>query len=92
MPHAPGKSHRSGFNIFQVMDMFPDESSARDWFEHQRCPDQITCPRCGSLLTSVTKHGSMTHWCSDWRRRVSVRVGTVMEHSRIPQRKWAIAI
>ncbi len=92
MPNTPGKSHRTGLTLIQLMDLFPDEQSARDWFERQRWPEQVVCPRCGSLRTSTTNHASMTHWCGDCRRRFSVRVGTVMERSRVPLRKWAIAI
>ncbi|MYA62408.1 MAG: IS1595 family transposase, partial [Dehalococcoidia bacterium] len=91
MSSAPGKSHRQGLSIIQLMDMFPDEESARDWFEANRWPDHVTCPRCQSDRVS-TSNGSMSHWCAACRRRFSVRTGTVMERSKIPLRKWAIAI
>lgn len=90
-PHAPGKAHRTGLSIIQLMDMFPNEGAARDWFEAMRWPDDVTCPRCKSDRVSASS-GSMSHWCAVCRRRFSVRTGTVMERSRIPLRKWAIAI
>ena len=34
----------------------------------------------------------MPYWCSDCRSYFSVRTGTVLERSRVPLRKWAIAI
>ena len=34
----------------------------------------------------------MPYWCSDCRSYFSVRTGTVIAHSRVPLRKWAIAI
>jgi len=34
----------------------------------------------------------MPYWCSDCRSYFSVKVGTIMESSKIPLRKWAIAI
>ena len=34
----------------------------------------------------------MSHWCGACRRHFSVRMGTVMEESPLPLRKWAIAI
>ncbi len=30
---APGKAHREGITVVQLMDMFPDETAARQWFE-----------------------------------------------------------
>ena len=92
MSQAPGKSHRTGLSMIQLMDIFPTEDAARDWFEANRWPDTVTCPRCQSDRTSAPRKGSMSHWCAACRRRFSVRTGTVMERSRIPLRKWAIAI
>ena len=34
----------------------------------------------------------MPYWCSDCRSYFSVRTGTLLESSRVPLRKWAIAI
>ena len=33
----------------------------------------------------------MPYWCSDCRSYFSVKLGTVVEASKIPYRKWAIA-
>ena len=35
---GPGKSHRTGISLVQLFDMFPDENSARKWFEEARWP------------------------------------------------------
>ena len=34
----------------------------------------------------------MSYWCTDCRSYFSVRTGTAVAHSRVPLRKWAIAI
>ena len=34
----------------------------------------------------------MPYWCTDCRRYFSVKTGTAMQRSKIPLRKWAIAI
>ena len=36
---APGKSSREGITLVQLADMFPDEDSARQWFESRIWPD-----------------------------------------------------
>ena len=37
--------------MVQLCDMFPDEDSARDWFETHVWPDGRYCPHCGSVNT-----------------------------------------
>ena len=34
----------------------------------------------------------MPYWCSDCRKYVSIRTGTAQVQTKIPLRKWAIAI
>ena len=92
--NGPGKSFRQGISIIDLLDnIFPDEQSAREWFEDSRWPEgQRSCPRCSGPETSPVPAGKpMPYWCSGCRSYFSVRVGTIMESSRIPLRKWAIA-
>ena len=89
---APGKHYRDGISIFDLHDMFPDEASAREWFESHVWPDGRHCPRCGSMRTTESKHKKMPYWCSDCRSYFSVKTGTALEGSKIPLRKWVFAI
>ena len=93
MAHAaPGKSDREGVTMMQLCDMFPTEESAREWFESRVWPNGRHCPRCGSTKTSEASHAYMPYWCSDCRSYFSVKIGTVLESSKIPLRKWVFAI
>ena len=49
------------------------------------------CPRCGYKYACASKHPSMPYYCSECSKRFSVRIGTVMEQSKISYRNWAIA-
>ena len=91
---APGKAYRKGISLPDLLEMFPDEMSARKWFEDIRWSDGTrACPRCGSLTTStVPSEKPMPYWCSDCRSYFSVKVGTVMESSKISFRKWAMSL
>ena len=89
---APGKAHREGLTIVELCDMFPTEESARAWFEDVIWPDGRHCPKCGSVRTREASHAKMPYWCSDCRSYFSVKTGTAMQRSKIPLRKWAIAI
>ena len=89
---SPGKAHREGITVVQLMDMFPDETAARQWFEQMFWNGERYCGHCGSLRTTTASHACMPYWCSDCRSYFSVRTGTVLENSRLPLRKWVIAI
>ena len=90
---APGQAHREGVSIIQLMDMFPDEITATEWFEAQVWPSGRCCGHCGSTSTSETPNAKpMPYWCPNCRSYFSVRTGTAIERSKIPLRKWAIAI
>ena len=86
-----GKSFRTGIGIIELLEMFPDEDTARAWFEEIRWPKGRVCAHCGSERTREATHSKMPYWCSDCRSYFSVKVGTVMEASKIGYRKWAIA-
>ncbi|MYA88000.1 MAG: IS1595 family transposase [Boseongicola sp. SB0662_bin_57] len=92
---APGKHYREGISIMQLADMFPNEESAAKWFEDVRWPNEGDrhCPHCGSFNTMRKENRKpMPFRCRDCRSFFSVRQGSVMEHSRIPLRKWVFAI
>ena len=89
---APGKAHREGITLIQLYDMFPDEDAARQWFEQRLWNGQRCCGHCGSLRTCKASHAKMPYWCTDCRSYFSVRTGTALECSRLPLRKWALAI
>ena len=90
---SPGKSHREGLTIVQLIEMFPTEEAAVEWFESVVWEDGRHCPKCGSVETNEVPNGKpMPYWCKGCRSYFSVRTGTPMARSNIPLRKWAIAI
>ena len=78
----------------EIIDMFPDEAAARDWFENVRWPNgDRFCPKCGCCETTPVKNDKpMPYWCKDCRSYFSVKTGTAMQSSRLPLRKWVIAL
>ena len=93
MANAPGKSFRKGLSIIEIIDMFPDEETARKWFESIVWKDGRVCPHCGSVHTVECKgKPPMPYWCNGCGKHFSVRKGTVMEGSPLPFRKWVMAI
>ncbi len=89
---APGKAHRKGLTLIQIMEMFPSEEAANKWFRKVLWNDNRCCGKCGSVRTTQATHKHMPYWCSDCRSYFSIRTGTPMANSKVPLRKWAIAI
>ena len=73
--------------------MFPDEESAKQWFENSIWPDGTRyCPECASINTYECKHAKMPYRCRDCGKYFSVKTGSVMAGSPIPLLKWLYAI
>ena len=90
---APGKSHREGLTLVQLFDLFPDEPSATRFFEANVWPTGRCCGHCGATNTKEVPNAKpMPYFCNDCRSYFSVRTGTALSHSKVPLRKWAIAI
>ena len=90
---APGKHYRKGLTLPQVMRTFRDDAAAERWFAKVRWPDGPRCPRCGTAdVRAGTAHKSMPYRCRPCRRYFSVRIGTVMEDSKLGYQTWALAI
>ena len=90
---APGKSDREGMTILELMQRFPTEDAAREWFEQQIWPSGRYCPHCGSTETFGNPASeSRPYRCKACGQHFSVRLGTVMERSKISLQKWAFAI
>lgn len=78
-------------SLIQMMEAIPDEQAAVDHFTAIRWKNGAFCPHCGS--TRVYHFSDKrSHKCGDCRKRFSIRVGTIFEDSKLPLRKWLLAI
>ena len=75
-----------------------DEGVAVEFLEEMRWNGEPSCPRCGDLDVYMMKdrktgERSARHlWrCRGCARQFTVRIGTIMEDSRIPLRHWCFA-
>lgn len=78
-------------SLFDLMDAFPDEQSCVDHLRSIRWRDGEFCPHCGS---GRVYHFSdrKTFKCGDCRQRFSIKVGTIFEDTKLPLRKWFMAV
>lgn len=78
-------------SLFDLMQALPDEQAAIDRFTAIRWRDGAFCPYCQGRRV-YTFSDKRTHKCADCRQRFSIKVGTVFEDTKIPLRKWMMAI
>lgn len=78
-------------SLFEFFKQFPDEAAAVRFYEEARWPSGVHCPRCDKKdgVRKIVK--PQPYHCSHCRQYFSVRVGTVMESSRLPLQKWLMA-
>ena len=79
-------------NLIELLDKFPDEQACRDFIQERRWPDEIICPQCGVIGNAYKYSSGKLFKCGDCRQQFSVRVGTIFEDSKLPLRKWLLAI
>ena len=89
---APGKHYRKGISLIEAVQEFGDNAKAEAWLVAQRWPDGIRCPYCDSDAISLHKSERKTpqYRCRSCRKDFTVKVGTIMEDSRLSLSKWAL--
>ena len=80
-----------------ILVNFSSDEKAREFLEKWLWPNGPTCPRCQSndpervyRMTGASTRAGL-HNCKDCRRQFTVTVGTIVEDSHIPLRKWLVA-
>ncbi|HSK71357.1 MAG TPA: IS1595 family transposase [Pyrinomonadaceae bacterium] len=78
-------------NLAELTSYFPDDQSCREYLEKQRWNGKPVCPHCQN--DTVYKFADGKHYkCKSCRRKFTVLIGTIFEDTKIPLRKWFIAI
>ena len=94
--NAPGKHYRKGISLIQLMDMFPSNEVAENWFASVRWDGgEPVCPFCHSTrVATIANRKPMPYRCmyTACRKHFSVKHGTVMQSSKLGCRVWAIAV
>ena len=78
-------------SLFDLMDAFPDEQACVDHLRSIRWRDGEFCPHCGDGRVYHFKDGK-TFKCGACKARFSIKVGTIFEDTKLPLRKWFMAM
>ncbi|MBC5825187.1 MAG: IS1595 family transposase [Candidatus Eremiobacteraeota bacterium] len=77
--------------LIGFLGKFKDEETCRDFFEKLRFRNGAYCPHCGLMHVYRFKGGKRFR-CAGCRQDFTIITGTVFGESKIPLRKWFIAI
>ena len=70
------RRQRKKIDLPQLMDMFPTEDAAKEWFEGTLWAKERCCGTCGSVNTHETPNRKpMPYRCRDCRKYFSVKTG-----------------
>ena len=92
---APGKHFRQGLSVSQFFSKFPNDPAAEKWIAKRRWPEEVCCPRCGSVnVQTGAKHKTMPYRCREKEcgKWFSVKTGTPMASSKLGCRSWLYAM
>jgi transposase-like protein len=78
-------------SLMSMMETFSNEQVCIDHLRAIRWKGGAYCPHCGSAKVYHFSD-NRTHKCGDCRQRFSIKVGTVFEDTKLPLRKWFMAI
>jgi transposase-like protein len=78
-------------SLFDLLAAFPDEQSCLDHVRAMRWKDGESCPHCGGLRIYHFSD-KQNFKCGDCRARFSIKVGTIFHDTKLPLRKWFMAM
>ena len=82
---------KSSISTFELFQRFPDQESARLYFEAARWPDGAVCPACGEAKRIGARKGGF-YRCNACLSDFTIRTGTIFERSKVPLHKWIYAM
>ncbi len=88
------KNHRKAITIMELTRLFPDDSHAEKWFENLRWGDGVKCAYCNSDAISCNNGtaNANPYRCRTCRKFFSVKIGTVMQSTKLSYQTWAFGL
>lgn len=77
-------------SLFDLTAYFNTEEKCKKLLREQRWGNDLACPECGSMHVYSRKDGRFM--CADCNHTFSVLSGTIFENTKIPLRKWFMAM
>lgn len=79
-------------SLISLADHFSSEKRCRDFITRQRWGATVICPFCGGRHIYRCSNGDNQFKCASCRRRFSCLVGTIFQKTKLPLKKWFMAM
>lgn len=84
---------QKGMSLDEFINQYGTESKCEKALEAARWGRGYTCPKCGCTNHSAFYRNGKKHWqCSAHKHQATVQSGTIFHASRLPLRKWFLAM
>lgn len=81
-----------GIDLCELMELYGDEQSCRNYLEHLRWPHGVRCPKChGEKISSILKRDQYNCDTESCRYQFSVTADTQFHDTHLPLVKWFLA-
>lgn len=78
-------------SLLQLSSHLSDEKRCLEYLERWRWADGIRCPHCG--MDKIYRYKTRAIFkCTSCNNQFSAKVGTIFEKSKIPLKKWVLAM
>lgn len=85
------KSPKRGESLIELMERFDTKDKCLDFLEKLRWNGKVACPRCKcESISRITTRRIFE--CNACRYQFSITAGTIFHKTRLPLRKWIIAV
>jgi transposase-like protein len=82
---------KEAIDLCELVDRCGDDQKCRNYLEHLRWKDGVTCPKClGTRVSSILKRDQFD--CDSCRYQFSVTAGTIFHDTHLPLTKWFLAV
>lgn len=79
-------------SLYDLLDYFSTEQVCEEYLAVLRWNGEPACPYCSSKKVNSLQGKTKRYKCYGCRKQFSVKVGTIFHDSKIPLRKWFMAI
>lgn len=77
--------------LIDFLEYFKDENICLEYITNMRFTNGAYCPHCDSKKVYKYKNNKL-YKCGNCKKQFTVKVGTIFESSKIPLKKWLLAI
>lgn len=79
-------------SLIDLTAHFSSEKRCRDFITEQRWGKHVICPFCGGHRIYVCSNGNNQFKCGSCQKRFSCLVGTIFQNTKLPLKKWFMAM